>query len=221
MPQTWQGKHRCQSAYTSLQVGAKDFTLTKKKKAFGSKGIRPTSFLFDLWLNIRCAQGYVSCFSLFSLFKCVRACVVATFLQLHEWFSHFSTCFILKYILKFRSLAGRQCPFFQGNNKCCSVNMCLQSPDLSLTPPPPPNTHLSVCLSLFLKIFPLVLHYYSVWTNFSMKCFFFFPDIAGTESSWMALSEWHEGQNPQIKKSSQGSLTHAALYCIHSQATKT
>lgn len=174
MPQTWQGKHRCQSAYTSLQVGAKDFTLTKKKKAFGSKGICPTSFLFDLWLNIRCAQGYVSCFSLFSLFKCVRACVVATFLQLHEWFSHFSTCFILKYILKFRSLAGRQCLFFQGNNKCCSVNMCLQSPDLSLTPPPPPNTHLSVCLSLFLKIFPLVLHYYSVWTNFSIKCFFFF-----------------------------------------------
>lgn len=147
MPQTWQGKHRCQSAYTSLQVGAKDFTLTKKKKAFGSKGIRPTSFLFDLWLDIRCAQGYVSCFSLFSLFKCVRVCVVATFLQLHEWFSHFSTCFILKYILKFRSLAGRQCPFFQGNNKCCSVNMCLQSPDLSLTPHPH-QTHTSLSVSL-------------------------------------------------------------------------
>lgn len=42
-----------------------------------------------------------------------------------------------------------------------------------------------------------------------------FADIASTESSWMALSEWHAGQNPQIKKSSQGSLIHAALSTVY------
>lgn len=42
-----------------------------------------------------------------------------------------------------------------------------------------------------------------------------FADIASTESSWMASSEWHAGQNPQIKKSSQGSFVHAALSIVY------
>lgn len=62
MPQTWQGKHRCQSAYTSLQVGAKDFTLTKKKRRLAQKeSARPHFYSICDWiLGVRRAMFHVS-----------------------------------------------------------------------------------------------------------------------------------------------------------------
>lgn len=46
----------------------------------------------------------------------------------------------------------------------------------------------------------------SIWTLSASSVS---ADASGTESSWMPWSGWHAGQNPQIKKSSQGSPARA------------
>lgn len=114
-----------------------------------------------------------------------------------DCFCHFLTPFTFN----FKNFQSRRCYrlFFQWNKRY-SVNMFLQSPDSSCLAWHPKRPRFpSFCTTVSRLILASSV----------------FADIAGSESSWMALSEWHAGQNPQIKKSSQGSLIHAALSTVY------
>lgn len=110
-------------------------------------------------------------------------------------------CHSTPFTFHFWKFLSRRCyrPFIQWN-KQCSVNMFLQSPDWSRLAwhPKPPRFH-SFCAAVSRLILASSV----------------FADIAGSESSWTALSEWHAGQNSQIKKCFQGRLIHAALSTVY------
>lgn len=160
-------QHRCQSAYTSLQVGAKDLTLMKY--VFGSKDLFfLTSFWLDIYLEIMLSTlksiGLNRCI----IFVCC-CCMSVTAVIMHArmLLSLFNTFYI-----SFLKIQSRQYNllFFWGN-KQYSVNMFLQSPDLS-------------CLAWH----PKCPRFPSFCTTVSrlILASSVFADIASSESSWMA-----------------------------------
>lgn len=156
-------QHRRQSAYTSLQVGAKDLTLMRN--AFGSKGILRSSFWLDLYLEM-----------LFSELQNVRlkCCVIFFFPFLNLMFNTLLSVVTVFAVMSVSKntvmLFNTFYNLFLELQNCCRQNhfsreinsiqlICVYRALTRLVSSDTPNPQ-----------FSLLLHY-SVQTNFSIKCF--------------------------------------------------